>query len=71
MNAICIKCWNPDAVVTMDLDGTCDFHCVECDETFTCEEVRKTLEAMQKGWGKLLKWAESYPQAEEAKAANA
>lgn len=53
MKAICIKCWNPDAVVTMDLDGTKEFQCVECEERFTCGDVRETLEAMKKGWEKL------------------
>lgn len=61
MKAICIKCWNPDAVVRMDLDGSKEFVCVECEETFSCQEVKDTLAAMQKGWSKLLTWAESYP----------
>lgn len=64
MKAICIKCWNPDAVVSMDLDGSREFCCIECEERFTCEEVKETLEAMQKGWGKLLKWADAYPKDE-------
>lgn len=66
MNAICIKCWNPDALVKMHLDGSKEFECAECEETFTCQDVRETMEAMQKGWSKLIKWAESYP-ADEAK----
>lgn len=65
MKAICIKCWNPDAVVCMDLDGSQDFRCLECDEVFGCGDVRDALDAMQKGWAKLIGWAESYP-AEEA-----
>jgi hypothetical protein len=64
MNAICIKCWNVDAVVKMHLDGSGVFECEECGETFECAEVRETLEAMQKGWGRLLKWAEAYPKDE-------
>ncbi len=65
MNAICIKCWNPDTVVKMHLDGSGVFECAECDETFTCDEVKDCLEAMQSKWVKLLTWAEAYP-AEEA-----
>jgi hypothetical protein len=61
MNAICIKCWNPDALVKMHLDGSGEFECAECEETFTCEEVKDTLEAMQGKWSKLIGWAESYP----------
>lgn len=61
MNALCIKCWNPDAVVKMSLVEEWGFECAECGEEFTCEEVKEAIEAMQKGWGRLLKWAESYP----------
>lgn len=66
MKAMCIKCMNPDALVSMDLDGTCQFRCGECEEEFGCDEVREALEAMQKGWAKLLAWADAYPQEEEA-----
>lgn len=66
MNAVCIKCWDTDAVVRMALDGTREFSCAECDETFTCDEVRDTLAALQKGWGPLLKWADAYPTDEPA-----
>ncbi len=65
MNAVCIKCWNPDAVVNMDLDGTCQFECRECGETFTPDEVRECLDAMQKSWGRLPKWVDAYPKAED------
>ena len=71
MNAICIKCWNPDAVVHMDLDGTCQFECKECGETFDREDVRSCLQAMNAKWERLLKWADAYPEddaTEEAKA---
>jgi hypothetical protein len=61
MDAICIKCWNPDALVKMHLDGSGEFECAECEEVFTCKEVRTTLEAMQTQWAKLLEWAEAYP----------
>lgn len=65
MKAICIKCWDKDAVVMMDLDGSKQFHCGSCDEDFTCQEVKDTLDAMKQGWSKLITWAESYPQEEE------
>lgn len=61
VNAVCIKCWNPDALVKMHLDATGDFECGECEETFTCEEVRDCLDAMKNQWEKLIGWAESYP----------
>jgi hypothetical protein len=61
MNAICIKCWSPEALVKMHLDGSGDFECDECGETFTCQEVRDTLEAVQGKWSRLIGWAESYP----------
>jgi hypothetical protein len=61
MKAICIKCWNPDALVSMDLDGTGEFECHACEERFTCEEVRQTLDAMKTSWERLIGWAESYP----------
>jgi hypothetical protein len=61
MNAVCIKCWNPDALVKLHMDGSGEFECDECEETFTCADVRKTMEAMQTAWAKLVGWAESYP----------
>ncbi|VTU02763.1 unnamed protein product [Gemmataceae bacterium] len=61
MNAVCIKCWNPEAVVKMHLDGSGDFECAECEETFSCAEVKDCLKAMQERWGKLMKWVEAYP----------
>ena len=60
MNAICIKCWECGGVA-MDLNGSCMFRCAECDEEFTRDDVRVSLEAMQKSWGKLLAWADAYP----------
>lgn len=66
MNAICIKCWNPDARVDLHCDGSGTFECTECGETFDRDDVRVTLEAMQKGWAKLIKWADAYPQEEPA-----
>jgi hypothetical protein len=68
MRAICVECWNPDALVRMSLDGDSVFRCDECEAEFGCDDVRAKLEAMQAGWAKLLTWAESYP-AEEAEAA--
>lgn len=60
MKALCIKCLNPDALVSMHLDGSGYFECGECGETFHCEEVRRALEGLA-NWPKLLKWAEAYP----------
>jgi len=68
MKALCIKCWDPEAVVNMDLDGTCQFECRECGETFDRGEVRAALDAMRKGWAKLLAWADAYPAEEPAAA---
>jgi hypothetical protein len=65
VNAICIKCWNPDALVKMHMDGSGVFECAECGEEFKCEEVRETMEAMRAGWEKLIGWAESYPKSEK------
>lgn len=67
MKAVCIRCWNPDALVQMDLDGSREFECAECNERFTCEEVRDALDAMKAGWEKLIVWAEAYPAEEPAK----
>lgn len=66
MRAICIECWDKDAVVCLDMDGSGQFRCGGCDAEFTCEEVRDKLEAMKAGWSKLLAWAESYPAEEVA-----
>jgi hypothetical protein len=66
MRAICIKCWDPDALVKLHMDGSGDFECAECDESFTCEEVRETMEAVQGRWAKLIGWVESYPREEAA-----
>lgn len=65
MNAICIKCWNPDALVKLHMDGSGVFECEECGETFECGEVRDTMEAMQTKWARLIGWAEAYPKDEE------
>ncbi len=61
MRAICIKCWDEDALVTMHLDGSDTFECAECGEKFSCSDVRDTLRAMRNAWEKLLVWAEAYP----------
>lgn len=66
MTAICIKCWDGDALIKMHLDGSGEFECSACDATFNCEEVRDTLAAMQGRWAKLIGWAEAYP-ADDAK----
>ena len=65
MNAICIKCWNPDAIVKLHLDGTKDLECGECEEVFNCAEVRDCLAVMQGKWAKLLKWVDACPDEEE------
>lgn len=70
MRAICVECWNPDALVMLDMDGSGNFRCDTCEAEFTCEDVRAKLEAMQAGWSKLLTWAESYPAEREEAAAN-
>jgi hypothetical protein len=69
MKAICIKCWNPDALVTMDLDGSGKFHCTECEEDFDRDEVRECLDAMARRWKRLLAWADAYPAEETEDAA--
>lgn len=61
MKAVCIKCHDADAVVTMDVDGTCLFHCGGCDEDFTPDDVRAHLKAQQDMWVPLLKWVDAYP----------
>lgn len=59
--AICIKCWDADAVVSIDLDGTRDFHCAGCNETFTADEARAAIDGVKKGWEKLIAWVDAYP----------
>lgn len=66
MNVVCIKCWDADAVVKLHLDGSNELECNECGETFTCGEVREKLDAMVKGWGRVLKWIEAVPVEEQA-----
>lgn len=61
MTAVCIKCWNPDALVRMHMDGSACFECAECNETFDTDEVRTCLDAMRTKWAKLLAWADTYP----------
>jgi hypothetical protein len=43
------------------MDGTGYFECAECEETFHCEEVETTLEAMKNQWESLLTWVKAYP----------
>jgi hypothetical protein len=71
MKVVCIKCWAEDSLVKLHLDGSNDFECEACDETYTCDDVRATIEAA-KQWEKLLKWVESAPTeaATESTAAN-
>ncbi len=66
MKATCIKCWDADALVTMDLDGSGVFRCGGCSGEFDRDEVTAVLEAMQKGWAKLIAWADAYPKEEPA-----
>lgn len=61
MKAICIKCWNPDALVKLHCDGSGMFECAECGEEFDRDAVHSALAAMRKGWAKLIKWADAYP----------
>jgi transcription initiation factor IIE alpha subunit len=64
VQAICIRCWNPEAVVVMNLVPDANFTCNDCGEDFTCADVREQLNAMQSKWAKLLAWAEAYPKGE-------
>lgn len=66
MNVVCIKCWDADAVVKLHLDDVDTFECEGCSETFGCGEVREKLDAMRKGWERVLKWVEAAPVEEEA-----
>lgn len=59
--AVCIKCFDFDAFVTLDLDGSEVFRCNGCDAEFGPADVRQALHAMHQGWVKLLQWVEQYP----------
>jgi hypothetical protein len=63
----CIRCHDADAVVTMDLDGTCLFRCGVCDEEFTPDEIREYLAEQASAWGRVLKWVDEYPTDDAAK----
>lgn len=65
MNVVCIKCWSESSLVKLHLDGSEMFECHECGETFTCEDVRGTIQAAAK-WVKVLKWLEAAPVEEVA-----
>lgn len=60
MNVVCIKCWAENALVKLHLDGSNDIECAECEETFTCEDVRGVIENAKK-WERVLKWIDAAP----------
>ena len=70
MKVKCIKCWGADAIVSMDLDEGCLFRCSECSEEFDRDDVRAALDAMVKGWAKVLAWADQYPSDDEGEEAD-
>lgn len=61
MRAICIRCWNPESVVKMHLDGSGDFECSECQETFGPDEVEAAFSSAKAAWSRILEWARAYP----------
>jgi hypothetical protein len=57
VNAICLLCGDEDAVVSVSLTEDHEFHCAECDGTFTVEHVEKVIA----GWGPVLQWLKVSP----------
>jgi hypothetical protein len=57
MNAICLKCLDPDAVLKLDLADGNTISCESCNEEFSVIDVRRVLD----GWAKLLPWLEANP----------
>lgn len=58
--AFCICCRNAEAVVSVDMDGTEVFRCIECSEEFNREDVQAVIDGAAQ-WVKLLKWLDAYP----------
>lgn len=52
----CVLC-GAEATISLDLDDLDTFHCPECSEDFTADDVRAQIEA----WGKVLAWIDSAP----------
>jgi transposase-like protein len=67
MNVVCIKCWSENSLVKLHLDGSNEFECAGCEESFTCEDVRAAIDAAKK-WEKVLKWIDAAPEEEVAAA---
>lgn len=63
MNLTCIKC-GVEGLIKLHLDDCQTFECGECDETFTCDEVRDVVNQ----WGRMLAWVEAAPVNAEAEA---
>jgi hypothetical protein len=57
---VCIKCQDPDACVSLDLDGSDNFRCLACEEEFTVADVEAWLESTD-AWRKMLTWVRACP----------
>jgi hypothetical protein len=64
MNLTCIKC-GVEGLIKLHLDDCQTFECGECDEAFTCDEVRGVVSQ----WAKVLAWVETAPVEAKAEAA--
>jgi hypothetical protein len=57
MNAICPRCLDAAAEVTLNVADGATLTCASCNEEFTVSDVR----ALVDGWAKLLPWLEAHP----------
>lgn len=57
----CIRCCKADSL-TLTLH-TADFHCDECGDDFTADDVQEWLDSVAK-WGRVLAWISAMPSGE-------
>lgn len=60
---VCIKCQDPDAIVSLDLDHLENFHCNECNEDFGLEEVQEYIDR-GRAWERVAAWIQLAPTVE-------
>lgn len=65
----CIECGDPDATVSMSLDGQHTCTCSSCDAEFTPAEAVRALTAKLEQWRAVAEWADAFPVARKARVA--
>lgn len=67
MQLYCPMCREPQATVTVSIADRDQFFCVECEESFTRDDVTALLDSVRK-WNAILAWCDACPSEEQVEA---